>query len=308
MLQKVIKFRESEKKMKDINTLNNTFPWLVFNLNKSFFAFNCENITTITILPRNITEPVLTPSYIRGLLDLRGEIIPLVDMRKLFGFPTATSEFDNFKQTKAAAIAAHQAWVEELIRCAEENDKFTKETDPTKCDFGKWLIKFESNSNVIASHLRKINEPHNKLHQEGQKVVELQKQPHSPERDRKIKECAENAAQIHAPSVVSILEKIEEDWLDAQKEMVIIFTFNDKKIGLIVDEVQSVERLEILNQEINTEMQAISHYFSSIARSTRSDNIIFLIDETELGVLFSEADFLNQEALANLTKADGVKA
>jgi chemotaxis signal transduction protein len=83
--------------MKDISTINNKYPWLVFNLNRSFFALNCENITSITILPKKITEPVMTPPHIRGLLDIRGEVIPLADMRELFGFPSMGTEFDELK-------------------------------------------------------------------------------------------------------------------------------------------------------------------------------------------------------------------
>ncbi len=292
--------------MKDISSLNNNFPWLVFNLNKSFFALSCENITGITILPKKVTQPVLTPPYIRGLLNLRGEIIPLVDMRELFAFPTTMSEFEDFKKFKVSAITAHQGWVDELVRCVEEEDTFTRELNPDKCAFGKWLLTFDASNNIMNSYLRKIDPPHRQLHQEGGKIVELHKQPQSSEREKKIQESKENVTKVLAPTIFSILAKIEEDWCEAHKEMVIIFTYNDKKIGLIVDEVQSVECLEILNQEVNIDMQNIAHFFSSIARSTRSNNVIFLVDETELGILFSEADFgLEQETMATLS---GVEA
>jgi len=291
--------------MKDMSLLNNNFPWLVFNLNKSFFALSCENITSIAILPKGITKPVLTPPYIRGLLDMRGEFIPLLDMRNLFGFPTLGSEFDNFKEAKAAAVGAHQAWVDELTRSVEKGGIFTGELDPTKCTFGKWLATFNSCNNVINSHLRKINVPHRELHQAGTKIVELQKQSQSAERSKNIMECLEKVTQISAPAVFSTLVKIEEDWLEAHREMVIIFTYGDKKIGLIVDEVQSVEKLEILNQEVSRDMQGIAHFFTSIARSTKSDKIIILINETQLGILFSESDFnFDQDALTELAEVE----
>lgn len=292
--------------MKDISSLNNNLPWLVFNLNKSFFALSCENITSITILPKNITDPVLTPSYIRGLLNLREEVIPLVDMRMLFDFPTAASELQELKKITASAVETHQVWINELTRCVEENDTFTKELDPEKCAFGKWLLSFDSKNNVINSHLRKITMPHRELHDEGRKIVELQKQQPSTERDKKIKEHLENVTKIIAPTIFAILTKIQEDWDIARKEMVIIFTHNNKKIGLIVDEVQSVEKLEILNQEVDTDMQSIAHFFNSLARSTRTNDVIFLIDETELGILFSETDF---DIAQNMQpKFDGVEA
>jgi len=153
--------------------MSSTFPWLLFNLAESHFAVSCENVTGIVILPPKIIQPVLTPEFIRGLLDLRGEVIPLVDMRELFKFKA--------------------------------------------------------------------------LHDEQSET------------------------------------RIENDL----KEMVITIANGDRKIGLIVDEVNSVEHLERVSDAVNIDLAHIAHYFSGVARSPRSKEVIFLLEETKLCDLFS---------------------
>ncbi len=277
--------------MKDIKSLNNNFPWLVFSLNSSYFALNCENITTITILPKKIIQPVLTPPYIRGLLDLRGDVIPLVNMRSLFEFPSAESERAEIVEVLEKGMNAHRNWINELDKTIKTGEEFKLSLDPHKCDFGKWYDSYQSKYYIVNSHLKKINQPHIDLHENGAKIVNLVKQPRTQEVEDQIQKYYAEIRNEFMPDILATVKDIQEDWVDAQKEMVIVFQYSDRKIGLIVDEVRSVEHLEILPQEVSLDMQSIAHFFSCIARSPRTNDVIFLVDESELGILFSQPDF-----------------
>lgn len=60
--------------------------YVIFNLDNEEFGVDIHNITTIERLV-DITRVPRTLNYVRGVMSLRGEIIPVIDLRKRFGLP-----------------------------------------------------------------------------------------------------------------------------------------------------------------------------------------------------------------------------
>ncbi|MEM5781145.1 MAG: chemotaxis protein CheW [Lawsonibacter sp.] len=60
--------------------------YLTFLLDQSRFGLPITDVVQIIELPQ-ITQVPEYPKYMRGVIDLRGEIIPLVDVRLRFGKP-----------------------------------------------------------------------------------------------------------------------------------------------------------------------------------------------------------------------------
>lgn len=58
-------------------------PWLVFNLNQGYYALNSSVISSIVELPDKITPLHNVPNYVHGLINYRGRVIPLLDLRQL---------------------------------------------------------------------------------------------------------------------------------------------------------------------------------------------------------------------------------
>jgi purine-binding chemotaxis protein CheW len=67
--------------------------YLTFKLAGEEYGLEILRVTTI-IGVMEITAVPQTPSYVRGVINLRGKVIPVVDMRAKFGMPTTedTSE------------------------------------------------------------------------------------------------------------------------------------------------------------------------------------------------------------------------
>jgi len=60
--------------------------FVVFKLDKEDYGININKVSTIEqVLPA--TRVPNTPDYIRGVINLRGDIIPVIDLRKRFGLP-----------------------------------------------------------------------------------------------------------------------------------------------------------------------------------------------------------------------------
>lgn len=67
-------------------TTNAVHQYLTFNLGEELFALDIARVrevleyTTVTALPRS-------PEFMRGVINLRGSVVPVVDMRLAFGMP-----------------------------------------------------------------------------------------------------------------------------------------------------------------------------------------------------------------------------
>jgi len=71
--------------------------YVSFKLNDQNFAFEIENIVeVIPIYP--ITKVFHTPDFIKGVINLRGEIIAIVDLLLFFTLQTASSETTEFSK------------------------------------------------------------------------------------------------------------------------------------------------------------------------------------------------------------------
>lgn len=78
---------ESATKEQQIGPASDGSQFLTFNLGEELYGVDILRIqeikgyTTVTKIPN-------TPSYIKGVLNLRGTIVPVVELRTKFGMPT----------------------------------------------------------------------------------------------------------------------------------------------------------------------------------------------------------------------------
>ena len=66
------------------NVIDNVSTFLSFSLGNELFAVNVSKVLTILEL-RPITKVPNSPEYMRGVINLRGNILPVIDMRIKFG-------------------------------------------------------------------------------------------------------------------------------------------------------------------------------------------------------------------------------
>ena len=60
--------------------------YLTFTLDREVFALDIESVREVLELT-HITRVPRTPEFMRGVINLRGHAVPVVDMRKKFGMP-----------------------------------------------------------------------------------------------------------------------------------------------------------------------------------------------------------------------------
>ena len=67
-----------------VTDITETVQYLTFKLDDEIFALDVSKVREILELT-NITKVPQTPDFMRGVINLRGSVVPVVDMRLKFG-------------------------------------------------------------------------------------------------------------------------------------------------------------------------------------------------------------------------------
>jgi len=60
--------------------------YLIFHLDKEDYGISIKNVTEI-VGKQNVTRVPNMPEYVKGVINLRGQVIPVIDVRTRFGLP-----------------------------------------------------------------------------------------------------------------------------------------------------------------------------------------------------------------------------
>jgi len=82
------------KKSRFMSTENTRVQtYLSFKMAEELFAINVSKVINILEM-RHITKVPKTPDYMKGVINLRGTVLPVVDLRIKFGLPEAENTVD----------------------------------------------------------------------------------------------------------------------------------------------------------------------------------------------------------------------
>jgi purine-binding chemotaxis protein CheW len=95
-----------------------TLQLVSFQLDKELYGIEITKVREI-ILITEITRIPQTPSYVKGLINLRSTVIPVIDLRSLFGLPEGEMTDDSrimVLQAKGKTIGIVVDAVSEVLR------------------------------------------------------------------------------------------------------------------------------------------------------------------------------------------------
>src|SRR5262245_6967988 len=108
----------------------NSSQFVGFQLSGQDYAFRIEQIQEIVILDK-VTKTPQVPEYVEGVSNLRGSIIPIINLRKLFGLEpkpvdgdTRTIVVNVGQRTMGCTVDS----VSQVLRIQEENIQPAPET------------------------------------------------------------------------------------------------------------------------------------------------------------------------------------
>ncbi len=257
---------------------NVELPWLIFLLNKNAYAVNSKYVNGINMRAEDITPLPDAPDIYRGLVKVRDEVCPLLDMRKLFHFLSLDEETAVFKEMMEQRKRDHIKWMDTLEQCVKNGEKFTLTTDPHKCAFGMWYDKFISDNHSAGFHIKKVEEPHRLLHESAPKIISAAEQGDMKTAERLLKK----ARNEYVPKILSVIDESENAYRSTFRENVVFLSDGEQMLGLLVDEVIAVDKVEPVTGSSSMNLLLKSRFFEGIARNDKIDLEILIIDEDEL--------------------------
>lgn len=260
--------------------LNDTMelPWLIFTLGENAYAINSKYVNGIEMKPSKITPLPEAPDIYCGLVERRGEVYPLLNMRKTFHFPTIDEEVAAFAETMEQRKKDHLYWIDKLESCVETGEKFNLATDPRLCAFGKWYDNFIAENRSAGLNLKKVEEPHKKLHEMAPEVIELAENGQLD----KARKLIAIAREDYVPRVLKVLDEAEHAYRSTFRETVVVLSDGIQMLGLLVDRVLAVDKVTFINGSGNMNLLMQSKFFESVARNDKFDMEILVVNEDEL--------------------------
>lgn len=236
--------------MSNLNEKSSTpdIPLIVFKIGQ----MTCAVDGAIVISIQRMEEFTLTPhspNEIFGSINFRNKVIPILDLRTIFGLPTRMREYSDFIKMLDQRKQDHINWVNTLKESVKNNTHFPLATNPHQCAFGKWFDKYDNPNKKIMFHLERIREPHNKLHHAALDVAKIQERECSEEeKNAQIQEILRKAENEYMTTVVGLLDSAKTIFKDIYQTMLIVLE-DKEQIAIAVDEVVAVTNLEEVEVE-----------------------------------------------------------
>ena len=268
-------------------SIGGDMPWIIFNLCQNKFAVCSDMISGMTELPSEIVPIPTSNKALRGVGVIRGQIVPLIDLREFFNMRSLDAEYEEFKEMLEQRKQEHINWANELKRCLETGEKFTLATDPHECKFGKWIDSYTSNRNDLNAHVAHISKPHSKLH----KIAEEIFRDDISETDKE--ELLYEADIFYLPKILDLIDEGKELFKSNFRGIVLLVQpkETDKMMGLICDEVYSVEEADVVLQGNTLRRIYSSPYICGIAHTERVEGEIVMLDAKKMMNLYPDIEF-----------------
>lgn len=265
-----------------VNNNTENLPWLIFTLRSHYYAIHSRYVTGIMVPPDSITPVPEAPDIYRGVVEIRSEVYPVLDMRKMFGFPSIDTECKEFTEMMDAREKDYIEWVNELKRSVEADTEFTLTTDPHACKFGLWYDDFRKHSANSSYVLNKIDAPHCKLHETADLIAEARKITDPDEKKHRTDELLKLVTKDYAPEILSIIDEAKRRYHSSYRETLVLLSTGDANLAIAVDKVVAVDKVTIIKGGSNMSKIFNSQYFIDVARNSRVDNDILLINDAKI--------------------------
>ncbi len=254
-------------------------PWVLVWIGKQIFALDASTVQEMVSMPDVCALPQ-APPHVRGVINLRGRIFPVVDLRTRFGMESHAAEIAALVALLEQREQDHRKWLAELEASVREHRAFTLTTDPHACAFGRWYDTFHTDNLLLDTVLKRFDEPHRRIHAVGRRVVELAGAGDV--------EAAQALIEQTRTGVLSRLVVLFADAVatvrQSGREIAVVIRGAAQPFAAAVDGIESVERLtpdsvsaigDVLPQGANAAL-------TGVARRAKSASLVLMLQSDRL--------------------------
>lgn len=255
-------------------------PWVLFLLNSQMFAVSAESVLEMAVMPKAYALPE-SPGYVRGVINLRDQVIPLIDLRARMGMQTLAAELEALKDVLEDRKQDHIDWIAELKRCVDAKCNFELTTNPHQCAFGRWYDKYVANSQALSFYLKKFDEPHRRIH-----AVALEVKAHQDAGRMDAAQAVVKRAQDHElREMIRLFAGFGEVLQETSREIALILSVNGIRVAASVDAVESVGRLadfEKIGLGGEADFPAHTGFVTMVAKRTDKGGIVQILNTARI--------------------------
>ncbi|MBU0482454.1 MAG: chemotaxis protein CheW [Proteobacteria bacterium] len=262
--------------MKDFSS---DLPWVIFHLLDEQFAVSADYVREMVAMPKVIQVPQ-TPEYIRGVINLRGRVMPVMDLRMKLGMRSRTRETEELTQLLIQREQDHINWLMELEASVRERREFKLATDHHLCAFGKWYDTFTTDNRLLESCLKKFDTPHQKIHKVAAKVKEFEgKGNFDPAYD-----LINRTRNTELAEMIRLFAEARTLLKASNREIALVLDWREKAIAVSVDSVESVEKIAVstIDEMPETFSTKSNACIAGIGRRGKTNGLVQLLKVDEL--------------------------
>lgn len=214
------------------------YPWVIFTQKNTLFGISAKDVQSMVNTPPVVEIPH-TPHYVRGVVNLRGRVVPLIDLRARLGMSSFLDQIESFCSIMDQREQDHKNWLAELEASVKESREFKLTTDPHKCAFGKWYDDYKPETYALASLLRKFDVPHRKIHAIAEKVKSLEEEGNIQAAQQIIDECRD----VELAEMIKLFDQVRKAYRAHNNEITIVLAPDSQLFAVTADTVETIETL-----------------------------------------------------------------
>jgi purine-binding chemotaxis protein CheW len=262
--------------LSETRSLSNRLPHVIFQVKDRLYAVASGNVREIVILPQVTFVPTMPPE-IRGVINLRGRIIQLIDLRLKLGLPSAKADLDALIQLLHDREQDHQNWLAELEACVRERRQFKLTRDPHACKFGLWYDHFKTDNGLLNMALKRMDKPHQTIHAVADEVL---RQAEAGDVEGAMKVLAARRSGELA-ELTKTFEEARRILQENHRELAVVLVRGERRFAVSIDLVEAVERIP--EENIEPMPAALAGHNDKerwrIGKRAKTDQTILLIDD-----------------------------
>lgn len=257
-----------------MNNTNDNNLYVVFFLEGNKYAIDCNYVTAITALHSFKVTPVPDSApHIKGVINFNNSIINILNLREFFGMQNIDSEYSQLVEYIDSIKQNHINMLNDLEVSINSRKPYKFDIASFNNKFEQIYNKYDTNIKSIRIYSDKIDDLHNQI---DKFISKLNNKVNSEEFNPTLDLNYIN--QNFIQKIFVCMDKIKEEFKHAHKEMLIMVSYNDKQLGVIIDDIYLMDCLNILCAK--NEMNKLNNpeYMSGVAKTNNSEDIIMLID------------------------------
>ena len=263
------------------NYLSTELPFLIFAVKNRLFGLSTQFVQEMLAVPA-ITHIPDAPEWVRGVINIRGKVYKLIDMRMRMGIASREQEITELTNSLSEREKEHKHWIDELEACVKEEREFTLGVDPHACKFGTWYDNYKTDDTVVGMELKKFDRPHKAIHATAEQVLELAAEG-KKEDALSIIEARRNG---ELTTMINLFSSIKEILHETNREIAVIVELEQDSFALAVDSVEAVEQVAVEDegsQSGNMLKEFGAEFNGRIVHRNQSEELLILVDPYWIG-------------------------